>query len=89
MLALPAVTAPAGFAPSAAALLGCWLYMVMTGLLVAEVNLSLLCAVGNGSGTGLISMVKRTLGGGGTALAWAGLSRRLELQWATFQTDKL
>lgn len=70
MLALPAVTAPAGFAPSAAALLGCWLYMVMTGLLVAEVNLSLLCAVGNGSGTGLISMVKRTLGGGGTALAW-------------------
>ena len=38
MLALPAVTAPAGFIASTAALLTCCAYSLVTGLLIAEVR---------------------------------------------------
>ena len=38
MLALPAVTAPAGFIASTAALLACCAYSLVTGLLIAEVR---------------------------------------------------
>lgn len=42
MLALPAVSAPAGLAPSAAALVGVWALLTAEALLIAEVNLALL-----------------------------------------------
>lgn len=44
VLALPAVTLPSGFGASSAALGACWLYAVITGLLVAEVCYPLLAA---------------------------------------------
>ena len=44
MLALPAVSAPAGFAPSATALVGVWALLTAEALLIAEVNLALLGA---------------------------------------------
>ena len=44
VLALPAVSAPAGLAPSAAALVGVWALLTAEALLIAEVNLSLLGA---------------------------------------------
>lgn len=44
VLALPAVSAPAGLAPSAVALVGVWALLTAEALLIAEVNLSLLGA---------------------------------------------
>lgn len=41
ILALPAVAAPAGFGPSTAVLVGCWLLLSLDALLIAEVNLSI------------------------------------------------
>ena len=38
ILALPAVTKDAGFVPSCAALLGCYLFSAMTGLFITEVS---------------------------------------------------
>lgn len=38
VLALPAVTAPAGFGASAVALVACGSYSAITGLLLAEVS---------------------------------------------------
>eukprot|EP00793_Prasinoderma_coloniale_P002847 PRCOL_00002329-RA len=70
VLALPAVTAPAGFVPSTAALVGCWAYMAATGLLIVEVNIATLCSVSEGGGTGIVSMARRTLGAPGTRFAW-------------------
>ena len=45
IIALPAKTLAAGFLPSTAALVGSWLYMAATGLLLAEVNLNTLCVL--------------------------------------------
>eukprot|EP00897_Mesotaenium_endlicherianum_P004229 jgi/Mesen1/3834/ME000207S02840 len=42
ILALPAVTAPAGFFPSATVLCSVWAFLVVEALLLAEVNISLL-----------------------------------------------
>jgi tyrosine-specific transport protein len=58
-----------GFVPSTVALSGCWVYMVATGLLVLEVNLSTMCELGSG-GVSIISMAERTLGKPGTRFAW-------------------
>lgn len=69
MLALPAVCQDSGFVPSTTALIGCWTYMVATGLLVLEVNLSTMCELGSG-GVSIISMAERTLGKPGTRFAW-------------------
>lgn len=38
ILALPSVTAPAGFAPSATMMLSCWLLLAIEALCIAEVN---------------------------------------------------
>ncbi len=38
ILALPAVTLPAGVIPSSVELIGCWLLLVASGLLLAEVR---------------------------------------------------
>mmetsp|Transcript_24549 Transcript_24549/g.58353 ORF Transcript_24549/g.58353 Transcript_24549/m.58353 type:complete len:344 (-) Transcript_24549:77-1108(-) len=68
ILALPATTAPAGFAASAVALTGGAVYAMVTALLLAEVNLNTLCELGGG-GVSIVSMAERTLGKGGTRLA--------------------
>lgn len=52
-LALPAVTAEAGFAASATAITGFLLFSITTGLLVAEVNLNTLCELGASRGVSL------------------------------------
>jgi tyrosine-specific transport protein len=43
VLALPTATMQSGLLPSSVALLGVWAYMVATGLLIAEVNVNLIC----------------------------------------------
>uniref|UniRef100_A0A0E0LPE5 Tyrosine-specific transport protein n=1 Tax=Oryza punctata TaxID=4537 RepID=A0A0E0LPE5_ORYPU len=61
ILAIPAVTQEAGFLASAVTCIFCWSYMVVTGLLVAEVNVNTMCELGSG-GVSLVSMAMRTLG---------------------------
>ncbi|NP_001146090.1 uncharacterized protein LOC100279622 [Zea mays] len=61
ILAIPAVTQEAGFLASAVICILCWSYMVVTGLLVAEVNVNTMCELGSG-GVSLVSMAMRTLG---------------------------
>ncbi|KAI5008633.1 hypothetical protein ZWY2020_009681 [Hordeum vulgare] len=60
ILAIPA-TQEVGFLASAVTCIFCWAYMVITGLLVAEVNVNTMCELGSG-GVSLVSMAKRTLG---------------------------
>ncbi len=66
ILALPAFTIKAGFLPSSLSLTGAWLYMVTTGLLIAEVNLNLAGKSHRPDG-GLVSMARRTIGSTGAA----------------------
>ncbi|PKA61775.1 hypothetical protein AXF42_Ash008606 [Apostasia shenzhenica] len=61
ILAIPAVTQEAGFLASAVTCTLCWIYMVVTGLLIAEVNVNTMCELGSG-GVSLVSMAMRTLG---------------------------
>ncbi|KNA13745.1 hypothetical protein SOVF_114040 [Spinacia oleracea] len=68
ILALPAVTQESGFLASAVACIGCWVYMVTTGLLIAEVNVNTMCELGSG-GVSLVSMAKRTIGSVGVQVA--------------------
>ncbi|KAK3259491.1 hypothetical protein CYMTET_31514 [Cymbomonas tetramitiformis] len=70
ILALPAQTQASGFVASSSTLVACWLYMVVTGLLLAEVNLCTLCELGSG-GVSLTSMAQRTLGDLGTNVSVA------------------
>ena len=69
MLALPAVCQDSGFVPSTVALVGCWLYMVTTGLLVLEVNINTMRATGSDA-VSVSSMAGRTLGPLGVNFAW-------------------
>jgi tyrosine-specific transport protein len=69
MLALPAVTAPAGFGPTAAGLVALWGVLLLEALLLAEVNLALMGAEGEEGGGGgprgvvtLRQMAEQTLG---------------------------
>lgn len=64
MLALPVVTGLAGFAPACAFFFLAWAYMLLTGLLVMEINLWF------PKGTSLISMAKGILGPWGGVLTW-------------------
>lgn len=64
MLALPVSTAAYGFTPSIILFVLCWLCMMMTGLLLLEVNLWLR------PGANIVSMASQTLGIGGKAIAW-------------------
>jgi len=68
ILALPAVTRDAGYWPSSAVICGCWLYACVTGLLVAETNIRLMCELGRG-GVSLLSMAKSTYDRPGEILA--------------------
>jgi tyrosine-specific transport protein len=65
MLALPVATAAYGFTPSILLFGICWLCMMLTGLLVLEVNLWLK------PGANIVSMATQTLGLGGKMIAWA------------------
>ncbi|KAH9741857.1 hypothetical protein KPL70_002772 [Citrus sinensis] len=60
ILAIPAVTQEAGFLASAVA--------VVTGLLIAEVNVNTMCELGSG-GVSLVSMAMRTIGTVGVQIA--------------------
>ena len=68
VLAVPAVTAPAGFAAAAPALAGAWLFSVSSGLLLAEASLFFLCSTGRGGGS-LLSLTREYLGEGPSRLA--------------------
>lgn len=70
ILALPAFTIKSGFFPSSLSLTGAWLYMVTTGLLIAEVNLNLAGKSHRPDG-GLVSMARRTIGSTGAAATGA------------------
>ncbi|KAG8483605.1 hypothetical protein CXB51_022430 [Gossypium anomalum] len=48
ILAIPAVTQDSGFLASAVACILCWVFMVATGLLIAEVNVNTMCELGSG-----------------------------------------
>jgi hypothetical protein len=48
ILAIPSVTQESGFLASAVTCVTCWIYMVGTGLLVAEVNVNTMCELGSG-----------------------------------------
>ncbi|OAY57905.1 tyrosine-specific transport protein [Manihot esculenta] len=68
ILAIPAVTEESGFLASAVACIVCWIFMVVTGLLIAEVNVNTMCELGSG-GVSLVSMARRTLGTVGVQIA--------------------
>ncbi|XP_012075989.1 tyrosine-specific transport protein isoform X1 [Jatropha curcas] len=68
ILAIPAVTQESGFLASAVACIVCWIFMVATGLLIAEVNVNTMCELGSG-GVSLVSMARRTLGIAGVQIA--------------------
>lgn len=61
VLALPAKTIAAGFAPSALGLCCAWVYMSATALLIAEVNVNTLCALEK-EAVSISSMASETLG---------------------------
>lgn len=61
ILALPAKTLEAGFLPTAGALFVCWCYMAASGLLIAEVNMNTMCALGRNA-VSIKSMADDTLG---------------------------
>lgn len=64
VLALPTTAAVAGFVPSSFALISAWVYMTMSGLLIAELTIN---HMGTGStgrpGMGLLALYKSSLGG--------------------------
>lgn len=64
MLALPVTTGLAGFFPALAIMSVVWLLMIFTALYLLEVNVRL------PGEPNIISMVKKTLNGPGTAVAW-------------------
>jgi len=68
ILALPAKTIEAGFGPSAVALVVAWAYMAASALLIAEVNVNTLCALGRTS-VSIKSMAGQTIGETGSQVA--------------------
>lgn len=68
ILALPAATLPAGLVPSSLLMVGVWLYMAVSGLLIAEVNLQAMRLLGQPS-LGFMGTVRYRLGKVGAAIA--------------------
>ena len=68
ILALPSVTVSSGILPSTLLLIAVWLYAVISGLLIAEVNLNLLKRSGK-TNAGILAMVEATLGKKGGKIA--------------------
>jgi tyrosine-specific transport protein len=82
MLALPAVSAPAGILPTSLSLTAIWGLLTLDALLIAEVNLAVRAArssiAGGSSGGGIVTlrqMAEFTLGKAGKG-EWALLLRR-------------
>lgn len=71
VLALPAVSAPAGFVPASVALVLTWAYMVGSAMLGAEVAVHASCALGRPNGVSLLSQARLTLGPVGAAVSSA------------------
>ncbi|MCL7049869.1 hypothetical protein MKW94_020294 [Papaver nudicaule] len=69
ILAIPAVTQDAGFLASSITCTFCWFYMVVSGLLLAEVDINTMREVGS-DGVSLVSMAMRTLGSVGVLVTW-------------------
>ena len=69
ILALPAVATEAGFFPSAVALLGAWVFMATTGLLISEVCCNLVKRDKSLENIGVLNMVKITVGPYGAAVS--------------------
>lgn len=61
VLALPSATAAAGFLPSSAALIVAWVYMTMSGLLLAELSLNRMAETGK-PGQGVLNLYESSLG---------------------------
>ena len=61
MLALPAVTLQSGVVPSTVMLIGVWLYILATSLLLVEVNVNAMRTLGR-PGLGLLAKVEGILG---------------------------
>ncbi|KAL3916630.1 MAG: hypothetical protein SGILL_005090, partial [Bacillariaceae sp.] len=61
ILALPSATAPVGFLPSTAAMGVGWLYMTMSGLLIAELSINRLGQSGK-PGKGMLDLYEDSLG---------------------------
>ncbi|KAK9908807.1 hypothetical protein WJX75_003150 [Coccomyxa subellipsoidea] len=70
ILALPYTTQDAGFVPSSAAILGTYAFSIVTGLLLAEANINLMCELGQG-GVSITSIAQATLGRTGARLSSA------------------
>jgi tyrosine-specific transport protein len=70
ILALPAVTLPAGVVPSTFLLIAVWVYTVISALLLAEVCVNAMGREG-GLSVGLLTMVEGTLGYVGARIAGA------------------
>lgn len=60
VLALPAATAPVGFLPSTAGMVLVWWYMVISGLLIAELSLNRIGETGR-SGSGILDLYESNL----------------------------
>ena len=61
VLALPTATAAAGFVPSSLGLIVAWVYMTMSGLLIAELTLNRMGETGR-PGLGLLELYENSLG---------------------------
>ncbi|MGB3670295.1 MAG: aromatic amino acid transport family protein, partial [Phormidesmis sp.] len=68
VLALPAVTLPVGLLPSTALMVAAWLYMLVSGLLIAEANLQAMRQTGSAD-VGLLATVRLSLGKRGAIAA--------------------
>ena len=68
ILALPAKTLAAGLAPTATLLVGGWVFMAATGLLIAEVDLNTACVLDRDA-VSINSMAEETLGTAGARVA--------------------
>eukprot|EP00303_Exanthemachrysis_gayraliae_P002006 CAMPEP_0206017124 /NCGR_PEP_ID=MMETSP1464-20131121/24317_1 /ASSEMBLY_ACC=CAM_ASM_001124 /TAXON_ID=119497 /ORGANISM="Exanthemachrysis gayraliae, Strain RCC1523" /LENGTH=483 /DNA_ID=CAMNT_0053390955 /DNA_START=23 /DNA_END=1474 /DNA_ORIENTATION=+ len=68
ILALPVTTLPVGFVPSTAALLLSWVFMCVSGLLIAEVTVNTICALQR-PGLGLLATSEQVLGRAGSRVA--------------------
>jgi tyrosine-specific transport protein len=70
VLALPQATAAAGFLPSSFAMISAYVYMTMSGLLIAELTMNHMGTTGK-PGIGLLELYKTSLGGPLSALGSA------------------
>lgn len=85
ILALPEITADAGFVPSSVGLVAIWTFLVAQALLLAEVNIQLMSTKQDDTILTLRAMAEETLGYGGKMVTWIymGLSYCLLVAYLT------